>query len=368
MLTFLREHQVPGASLAIAKDGRLVYARGFGHADRERGDAVQPRSLFRIGSISKPVTAVAVLQLAERGRLSPATRVWEFLGLAEPRDARWKQVTVLHLLQHRGGWDRARSFDPMFRSHIVAKELGTPPPAGAGEVIRYMLRQPLDFEPGSRDAYSNFGYALLGRVVEKASGFPYEQYVQAEVLRPLGIRRMRLARTLRVNRAPDEVSYYDEKGRTGRSVVDGAQVPLPYGGTYMEAMDAPGGWLAGAADLACFASAFDEPDACRILSRASIERMFARPEGAAGPVYYACGWEVRPNAKLHEATAWHNGALAGCCALMMRSHLRRNWVVLFNTRADQNGRLLDNAVAPRLLRTAGFVDEWPARDQFQALL
>jgi N-acyl-D-amino-acid deacylase len=107
-------------------------------------------------------------------------------------DPRWKKVTIEHLLQHRGGWNCDKSFDPMFRSPTIVEELDVPPPAKPWDIIRYMLRQPLDFEPGARDAYSNFDYCLLGRVIEKISGQTYEDYVRKEVLAPLGIQSMRL--------------------------------------------------------------------------------------------------------------------------------------------------------------------------------
>src|SRR5215813_12315238 len=167
MTTFVKEQQVPGAGLAVTKDSRLVYARGFGLADRQRQQAVEPTALFRIASLSKPITAVAVLQLVERTKLTLDAKVWDVLKLPEPSDTRWKQVTILHLLQHTGGWDRDKSFDPMFRSVFIAQMLNVSPPAEPQHIIRYMLGQPLDFDPGSRYAYSNFGYCILGRVIER---------------------------------------------------------------------------------------------------------------------------------------------------------------------------------------------------------
>lgn len=378
MTEFLAERKVPGASLAVARAGRLVHARGYGVADRETGEAVRPESLFRIASVSKPVTAVAVLRLAEQGRLSLDTPVWEFLGLATPSDTRWKQVTILHLLHHTGGWDRDKSFDPMFRSPIIAAALQVPPPAGATEVIRYMLGQPLDFDPGSRFAYSNFGYCLLGRVIERATGKTYEMQVRDDVLAPLGIRRMRLGRTLREHRAPGEVSYYDERNRVGPAVTGtiGAPVPLPYGRWVLESMDAHGGWIATAADLVRFASAFDLPERSPLLSPAGVATMFARPPGPAGAkrddspqrTHYGCGWDVRPYARLDQPVAWHTGSLAGTSTLLMRGHHRLNIAVLLNTRAGPDGRLLDSGIAQVLLNAALRVHDWPETDLFPALL
>src|SRR5262249_31395645 len=171
-------------------------------------EAVESTALFRIGSISKPITAVAILQLVERGKLSLDAGVWELLRLSEPSDRRWKRVTIRHLLQHTGGWDRDESIDPMFRSAEIARALRVPQPATPAHIIRYMLGQRLDFDPGSRFAYSNFGYCLLGRVIETVSGAAYETHVQEHVLAPLGITRMRLGKTLPAERAAGEVAYY----------------------------------------------------------------------------------------------------------------------------------------------------------------
>jgi N-acyl-D-amino-acid deacylase len=160
---FMRARKVPGGALAVVKDRRLVYARGYGLADREQREMVWPTSLIRIASISKPITAVAVLKLVEHGKLTLGAPVWECLNLQSPvsdgkkADERWKQITIRHLLQHTGGWDRDKSFDPMFRSRAIARESGISSPPGARDIIRYMLGQPLDFDPGTRYAYSNLG-------------------------------------------------------------------------------------------------------------------------------------------------------------------------------------------------------------------
>ena len=113
--------ELPGGQVALAKDGRLVLNRGYGLADVDAGEPVQPTSLFRIASVSKPITAVAVLQLAAKGRLRLDDRVMDHMRLtpllapgARP-DPRWGRVTVRHCLQHTGGWDRNRSYDPIGR-------------------------------------------------------------------------------------------------------------------------------------------------------------------------------------------------------------------------------------------------------------
>src|SRR5262249_9689546 len=201
------------------------------------------------------------------GKLKLTDRV---LDIIQPRphleseylDPRWQEVTILQLLQHTGGWNRDKTFDPMFRSRQIANALDIKTPPKQEDIIRYMLGRPLDFDPGTDDAYSNFGYCLLGRVIEKVGGQPYGDHVRQEVLAPLGIRDMRLGKTLLSERAPHEVRYYDEKQRTGPAVLGpqiGEPVPLPYGAWSIETMDSHGGWIGSAVDLVCFASAFDDP-------------------------------------------------------------------------------------------------------------
>jgi N-acyl-D-amino-acid deacylase len=375
MTSFLRRHRLPGGALAVAREGRIVYARGFGLANREREKPVRPRSLFRIASISKPLTAVAILQLVERGKLRLSDRVFDVLELRPPRspgtsfDRRWRRVTILHLLHHTGGWDREKSFDPMFRSPAIVEDMGGEPPAMPDAIIRYMLRRPLDFEPGERYAYSNFGYCLLGRVIEKASGQGYEEYVRQEVLAPLGIKSMRLGKTLPRGRAPGEVRYHVNEGETAPAVMGprlGKPVPLPYGAWCLEALDAHGGWIASAPDLVRFASAFDDPEHCPILGPRSIERMFARPEGLAGhhkdgkprDAYYGCGWMVRPVGEGRRNT-WHGGSLDGTSTLLVRRSDGLTWAVLFNSRSSAEKEEPAVAIDPLLHQAADAVKHWP---------
>ena len=243
----VREHHVPGAALAVARNGRIVYARGYGYADLDKKEPVEPNALFRIASVTKPFTAVAVLQLVESGKLHLNDKVFHVLELKAPADPkikfdeRWKQITILELLQHRGGWDRDKSFDPMFRSPAICKEMKVKPPADQEAIIHYMLRRPLDFNPGERYAYSNFGYCLLGRVIEKVSKKGYEDYVKEKVLAPLGIVRMRQGRTLANERAKGEVKYYDGEGIAIMGPHIGKKQPEPYGCWCLESMDSHGG-------------------------------------------------------------------------------------------------------------------------------
>src|SRR5581483_10425304 len=119
MTTFVERHDIPGAALAVTRHGKLVYARGFGFADRDAEEPVHPAALFRIASVTKPFTAVAVLQLADQVKVRLDDKALDYVKLqphlaagAKP-DPRWHKVTVRHLLHHTGGWDRDKSYDPI---------------------------------------------------------------------------------------------------------------------------------------------------------------------------------------------------------------------------------------------------------------
>jgi N-acyl-D-amino-acid deacylase len=266
----------------------------------------------------------------------------------------------------------------MFHDRAIARTLGVDLPITTEHILSYMWGRPLDFGPGQKEAYSNFGYCVLGRAIEKASGLPYERYVKERVLAPLGIRRMRLGRSALKLRAPDEVSYYFS-GKAGRDLAVagpvGERVPLPYGASNVENMDAHGGWLASAVDLVRFGSALYRPLKSGVLRPASVQRMFAPPPAPVGrdkkgrprEVYYACGWAVRRLAEGRRNT-WHAGLLPGTSALLVRRWDGVCWAVLFNSSAPpRKGKQPAGEIELRLHQAVNAVKVWPRHDLFGAL-
>lgn len=385
MRTFVADNGIPGAALAVARHGRLVYARGFGYADVDQRRPVQPDSIFRIASISKPITAVAILRLVEQRRCTLDDRICTLLP-HQPHvddgggvDPRWQSVTIGHLLQHCGGWDRDVSIDPMFQSIAIADRLGVAAPAGPDDITRFMLGWPLDFEPGSRYAYSNFGYCVLGRVIEQIAGVPYELHVRSTLLQPLGIERMRLGKTLPEERCAGEVCYYMPRRETGLAVVGqplARQVPRPYGTWYLEAMDAHGGWVGSAIDLVRFASRVAPGSAESLLASSSVAAMIARPPGAMGngddgeprPRYYGLGWSVRPVGDDGRVNLWHMGLLDGTSALLVIRHDGLCWAAVFNTSRTSDGIAPATKLDPLVHEAADAVADWPQCDQFAGWL
>ncbi|MGV9778921.1 serine hydrolase domain-containing protein, partial [Streptosporangium sp. NPDC003464] len=283
------------------------------------------------------------------------------LGLSAEADPRLAQVTVLRLMQHLGGWDRDISNDYLYLDHQISATLDVPLPISQDDIIRYAGGRPLDFAPGTRMAYSNYGYMLLGRIIEKVSGTSYESYVKQKLLAPVGITRMRLGRTLRSAAAPTEVVYSSQY--TGKTVMDesGTVTPAPYGGFSMENRGAGGGWLASAVDLVRFSRVFDA--AGPVLDATSIAKLFAKPEiGVSGDGWwYGGGWYVR-QVPGHLNT-WHNGSLPGTYTYLARLQNGFTYAALFNRR-EETGSLDFDVLSPRMNAEIGKVTTWPTTDLF----
>jgi CubicO group peptidase (beta-lactamase class C family) len=377
MEELLRDWEIPGGALAVAKDGRLLLARGYGLADRGRNEPVQPTSKFRLGSLSKTITAVAVLKLVEDGKLKLDDKVLPLLGETGPRpnairDAHVHDITVRHLLQHSAGFDRDQSGDPAFAPRAVEaakRQAGAMPPT-CETVLRDVLESKLDFAPGSRHSYSNVGYCILGRVIERVSGMSYEAFVRLRILAPSGASRLALGRTLEV--APDEVTYYDFPGAPLLPFMPGLgptniKVNAPYGAYSIEAMDAYGAWIGAPHDFLRFMLAIDGRRRPSLLSEDSFREMHTRPNypGAeAGPVFYGLGINVRP--VTGGRNWWHDGSQSGAKALALRTQAGYAWVATFNMHPRDRSAFF-MALDRGLWAAARKIHNWPDGDLFPDL-
>jgi N-acyl-D-amino-acid deacylase len=353
MVNLVAEHDIPGASLAIAKGDTVLFSQGFGYADRAAQRPIFPTTRFRIASLSKPITAVAILHLVQRGKFNLDDHLVDVLDLPPLIDGRFAQVTVRHLLQHQGGWDRSVSYDPMFRSVEMAQSLGSAAPATARDVILYMTGEKLDHAPGTHYAYSNFGYNLLGRIIEHQAGMKYSEFVQREILHPLGISNMQIGATR--STAFHETKYYSQN--RGPSVFAdnlGEQVPSPYGAWHLEAMDSHGAWIASAVDLVKFSAALEDApgrllDADQLIEMAALDA--SRPDNLPDQSWhYGLGWVIRPQGDSYKRS--HTGSLAGTSTLMARRADGIHWVVLFNQRDTAKNQRLSATIEPLLKAAA----------------
>ena len=211
---FMQKFKIPGLSLAIAVNGKLKITGGFGFADKEAKSLVKPTHRFRVASVSKPLTSTAVMKLVESGKLSLDERVFGIDGIlkrfsldqlaGEPEQRkRIRSITVRHLLEHAcGGWGN-REGDPMFtRAAIQLDHDG---------LIQWTLNhRPLQHTPGTNYQYSNFGYCLVGRIIEQRTGMNYQAAVQSLVLTPAGVKSMQIGGDTLADRAEGEVKYYGQ--------------------------------------------------------------------------------------------------------------------------------------------------------------
>ncbi len=357
-----REHMV-GASVAVAKDGKLVYAKGFGYADRENEILVEPYHLFRIASVSKLVTAVGIFKLIEEGKLSLDRHVFGPDGILNDsvylhyRDKKVENITVLNLLNHSGGWT-TRWGDPMFMPTVVARKLHKPLPVNQQDIIQFVLSKRLHFKPGTMSYYSNFGFMVLGEVISKVSGMPYEKYIQTHVLYPQGIFDMKIGGSYLKDRNEYEVKYYEPE--VTYYVEDysgsGEMVLRSYGGNDMKTLGAAGGWVASSTDLLKLLLAIDEmPSVKDALSRESIEQMVTPVSPGMSPL----GWR-----RVNKYGWFRTGTLAGTSALMVRKSDGLEYVVLFNT-GNWKGPKLATDIFRMMERGTRGVKEWPDYDLFE---
>jgi CubicO group peptidase (beta-lactamase class C family) len=351
--TFLRRWSIAGASIAIAKDGKLIFAKGYGQSDTITKVETQPYNQFRIASISKLVTAVAIMKLHEEGKLSLDSKVFGPGGILNdpyfdsPRDSRVFDITVSQLLAHEGGWSQ-RYGDQMFMPIVVAEKMNVKPPVDTKTILRFALDKRLQYTPGQGKAYSNLGYSVLGLVVEKVSGIPYEEYCRKKVLEPLGIYDMAIAGNLQSEKAPLEVTYYENSTPVLKPSIYGTGELLPprYGGNDIRSLGGAGAWIATAPDLMKLVLAVDgfssRPD---ILSSESILFMTDNNNGFA-PV----GWK----ATVTDGNWWRTGSFPGTAGMLKRQPDGTTWVVLLNTSAWNGPEIygyisgMMNRVLPRI--------------------
>jgi CubicO group peptidase (beta-lactamase class C family) len=241
VLEFMDRIDCHAATVAISRNGKILYSRGFGWSDPHKKKPTAPDAIMRIAGLSQAITAAAIKKLIREGKLSFETQAFPLLNLKPPHgtnpDPRLSQITVGQLLENKGGWDVANSFDPFSRLREIQKSLHLTHRPHPLDVVRYMLGEPLQFDPGQRTAASNIGFSVLGRIIEKVSGKSYAAYIAEDIFRPLGVDDVKLARTIFRERDPREVSY-------------------PVKDVVVEVTDSYGGLVASAPSLCKFLEAY----------------------------------------------------------------------------------------------------------------
>lgn len=377
MQSVLLTYGIPGGLLAVVKDGRLVFARGYGWADVEHNEQFQPDSRCRLASLSKTITAAVIMKLIEEGRLDLETRAFSLLDLKPPQypgsvyDPRLTNITVRHLLSHKAGWDWATAKNPLGGSGFdgacwpdwIISDLGLTAKPTPTDLVLWMMGKPLQSNPGSRYVYSNVGYVVAGQVIEKVTGQTFEA-VARDLLFKAGVTRVQLGGDSLSNRLSGEAVGYLHRSVTASQVVGPpnwmepkpVDLDLPYAHP-ITTCDSAGGFVGSGIDYARFVASVDGqssfPD---ILNTNSVVTM------ASGPL----GWDFVSSSNTRTGEWWKSGALFGTNT---RSAKCRNGVIfvfILNS-WDLDGAESDlyNKVISSI-STSSLV--WPTNDLFAATI
>jgi CubicO group peptidase (beta-lactamase class C family) len=339
---FRQQFSVPASSIAISRNGQFVYDQAGGMGDRQHLTQVQQPSLFRIASVTKPITSVTIFSLIEQGKLHLTDKVFGPSGVLgikygkPPYKPYITDITVDHLLTHTsGGWP-GDSTDPMMHNNGWDQ---------TKLITETIANVPLTSPPGTHWAFSNFGYCVLGRVIEQVTGQPYASFVQANILAPCGISTMQIAANKESQRAPDEVVYY------GQYSEDPYKINITR-------MDSDDGWIASSTQLVQFLNhVAGAPGIPALLKPATIQTMTTpAPAYPPGPARYARGWMVRDNGA---GSWWHNGSLPGSTTIMVRTSTGLCWAALTNTRTQPSNEI-DTALDQMMWNMVRTVPAWGA--------
>jgi CubicO group peptidase (beta-lactamase class C family) len=267
----MEKHHIAGAAVSVVKDGKLYFAKGYGYADLERGIPVDPeRTNFRTGSIAKPFTWTAVMQLAEQGKLDLEEDVNTYLDFRIP-DTYPQPITLKNLMTHTAG------FESLYYERLAKDPNDLEPPREW--LVSHMPARVRP--PGDVAAYSDYGAALAGYMVARVSGEPYDRYVQEHILNPLGMTHATALPSMPPDvRAHTSVGYVYEDGAF-KEFPDTSEMALEYADMGQPALVPAGDMQASATDMARFMIAhlqdgrYSDPNTAEahLLNKSTIEQM-----------------------------------------------------------------------------------------------
>ena len=361
---YMRDWQLKGASLAIMRNDSLVYAKGYGWADEEKGLNMEPSNILRMASVSKLITAVGVMVLQDRDSLSIKDTVFGPSGILNDslfnsviKDRNYHKITVEHLLRHQGGFYR----DPLFSSKDVMLQMRLDQPPVKEDFYKLVLSRKVSFMPGQSQRYSNFGYLLLSEIIEKVSGKPYEQFIREEVLRPAGCFDMHIGGSYYADKRDNEVRYYTHEG-DGKFIEEytgsGRMVERCYGGNNIPLLSGAGAWCASPAEIARLVASIDgRPEVEDIISPEAVAQMTEYFDKDT----YSLGWNDTAPEKGWSRT----GTLSGTTALVKYFPDGECWIMITNTstwRGPSQSRQTD--VLFKQCREL-YSEKLPARNMFE---
>lgn len=345
----MKDFKVPAVTIGIVKDGKLVYAKGYGYGDKEKKTIAAATSLMRLASVSKPITSVAIMNLVEQKKLKLSDKVLgknSILGSGYGKknlSNREKAITVQQLLEHTAGgdtWDNNLKpektdtwGDPMFQKKSLNRK----------KHIGWLLdeRNPTH-TPGTRYQYSNFGYNLLGRIIEKKTGKSYESYLRNNILKKCGISQMFIGNNKKKHARYKEVVYYSDR--------------KPYD-LQMTRMDSHGGWIASSVDLMKFMVRVDGQSSKKDILKSSTIKTMTTKSSVSN---YAKGWSV-------SGGNWsHGGSMAGTGTVLKKMDNGVSYVILTNlSKKYKKGDPTHNGELKKAVEQGiGAIKFWPNLDLF----
>lgn len=310
----------PGAAVLAMIDGKIILRKGYGMANLELGIPIKPEMVFRIGSITKQFTAVAIMKLVEQGKLSVTDDITKYL---KDYPTHGHKITIHHLLNHTSGiksYTNVKKMWSLMRKDMTVKEL-----------IDFFKTQPMDFAPGERYLYNNSGYVLLGAIIEKVSGKSYETYIDENIFKPLGMNSSYYGSSTRI--IPLRASGYKKEKNEFKNA-DYLSMTLPY---------AAGSLLSTVDDLHRWYQALE---AGKVLSQKSLEQMYTPTKLNNGKTQnYGYGWSL--GTSFGEKTIEHGGGINGFTTDALRVPEKKVFVTVLTN-------------FPQRQATAGYVSKWIA--------
>jgi len=367
----MRRGRIPGLSLGVAKHGRPVVARGYGYRDRERGLPATTATIYGIASMTKSITALAILQLEERRRLKVTDPITRHLPEFRTPSARWTpRITIHHFLSHSSGIPplpsiyyasaRSQARDPSYDPRVARRvgiDPGHVPLDTYDQVLQFLSTEPYRMlgPPGRFFSYSNEAFGLLGAVIERVTGQSYESYIEQEILGPAGMTHSTFDTGI-MFRFPEVTTLYSPK-RTG------ARPRLVPSQDWWEdtSLRACGALRTNIDDLFSYLEIYRTGGRVgreRIVAASSLRKMLQPAISISPGLYYGYGIAVRPD---YHGTllAFHDGDLKGVSsefAVVPRKGI--GGAVLANVEGAPSSALLAAAVNQQLglpLRTP-FID------------
>jgi CubicO group peptidase (beta-lactamase class C family) len=308
-----KAQKIPGVSVAVCRDGKIVKASGYGVANVEWDIPVTPETIFQTGSVGKQFTATAVMMLVEEGKLGLADNIAKFIPEAP---VTWNDVTVRSLLTHTSGIaDYGGEEDTMGKGVINFRKDYT-----EEELVQAFAKMPKDFPAGEKWSYSNSGYVLLGVIIHRVTGEFYGDFLQERIFKPLGMTSTRII---------SEADIVPQRS-SGYRLVKGELMNQEWVSPTLNTT-ADGALYTNVLDLAKWDSALYTT---KLIKRSSLDAMWTPAKLTSGKTYpYGFGWDLASK-QGHRAVS-HDGAWQGFTMSMSR-YLDERLTVIVMTNLDSD--------------------------------